>query len=167
MKTLLMLIIGLVSNVYLESEETKAEPTQGFTIHEWGTFTSVQGSDGNLIAWNPFETGELPSFVYDRTRPLSNGNSNSKTFELIRNGSVTAITGKELKLLQCFRQHQGEVLSRDQLLNEVWGYNYSGNTRILDQVVVKLRRLIGEPEGKPQFIITIHGAGYKLVFDQR
>ena len=89
----------------------------------------------------------------------------SKTFELIRNGTVTAITGKELKLLQCFRKHQGEVLSRDQLLNEFWGYNYSGNTRTLDQVVVKLRRLIGEPEGKPQFIITIHGAGYKLVFD--
>ncbi|MDC0325580.1 response regulator transcription factor [bacterium] len=87
----------------------------------------------------------------------------SKTYELTREGSVMELSAKELKLLQYFHKHRGEVLSRDQLLNEVWGYNYFGNTRTLDQVVVKLRRLIGEPEGKPKFIKTIHGAGYKLV----
>lgn len=88
---------------------------------------------------------------------------NPKTFEITLNGIVVGISSKELKLLQCFHAHQGEVLSRDQLLDEVWGYNYSGNTRTLDQVVVKLRRLIGEPEGKPKHLKTIHGTGYKLV----
>jgi len=50
------------------------------------------------------------------------------------------LTLKELKLLQFFSAHPGEVLSRDRLLNEVWGYNYFGTTRTLDQVVVQLRR---------------------------
>ena len=92
---------------------------------------------------------------------------NPKTFELTLKNSVTSLSAKELKLLQCFHAHQGEVLTRDQLLNEVWGYNYSGNTRTLDQVVVKLRRLIGEPEGKPEYLKTIHGTGYKLVSDSK
>lgn len=43
----------------------------GYVAHEWGTFTSVQGSDGQLIRWNPFTAAELPAFVHERNRPLS------------------------------------------------------------------------------------------------
>jgi len=53
---------------------------------------------------------------------------------------VDELTAKELKLLQVFHAHAGEVLSRDKLLNEVWGYNYYGTTRTLDQVIVQLRK---------------------------
>ena len=85
-----------------------------------------------------------------------------KTFQ-IRRGKVTGeLTAKELKLLQFFHTHAGEVLSRDRLLNEVWGYNYYGTTRTLDQVVVQLRKKLGDHGGEPKLLLTIHGVGYKL-----
>src|SRR5439155_26849894 len=52
-----------------------------------------------------------------------------KTFQLKRGKTIEELTAKELKLLQMFHAHAGEVLSRDRLLNEVWGYNYYGTTR--------------------------------------
>jgi len=86
-----------------------------------------------------------------------------KTFQLKRGKSVEELTAKELKLLAFFHAHAGEVLSRDRLLNEVWGYNYFGTTRTLDQVVVQLRKKIGDNGSEPKHLVTIHGVGYKLV----
>lgn len=88
---------------------------------------------------------------------------NPKTFELTRGNTVEELTAKELKLLQLFFAHPGEVLSRDRLLSEVWGYNYYGTTRTLDQVVVQLRKKLEEPGGEPRHLLTVHGVGYKLV----
>jgi len=86
-----------------------------------------------------------------------------KTFQLKRGRAVEELTAKELKLLQFFHARAGEVLSRDKLLNEVWGYNYYGTTRTLDQVIVQLRKKLGDNGGEPKHLITIHGVGYKLV----
>lgn len=86
-----------------------------------------------------------------------------KTFQLKRGRIVEELTAKELKLLQVFQAHAGEVLSRDRLLNEVWGYNYYGTTRTLDQVIVQLRKKLGDNGGEPKHLLTIHGVGYKLV----
>jgi DNA-binding response OmpR family regulator len=58
--------------------------------------------------------------------------------------------------------HPGEVFSRDRLLSEVWGYNYFGTTRTLDQTIVQLRRKIGDSGAEPKCILTVHGVGYKL-----
>jgi len=88
---------------------------------------------------------------------------NPKTFVLQRGGVAEELTAKEVKLLQVFHAHAGEVLSRDQLLNEVWGYNYYGTTRTLDQVIVQLRKKLGDSGGEPKHLLTIHGVGYKLV----
>jgi DNA-binding response OmpR family regulator len=85
-----------------------------------------------------------------------------KTFQIKRGRAVEELTAKELKLLQVFQAHAGEVLSRDRLLNEVWGYNYYGTTRTLDQVIVQLRRKIGDHGGEPKHLLTVHGVGYKL-----
>ena len=85
-----------------------------------------------------------------------------KTFQLKRGRAVEELTAKELKLLQIFHAHAGEVLSRDKLLNEVWGYNYYGTTRTLDQVIVQLRKKLGDHGGEPKHLLTIHGVGYKL-----
>ncbi len=85
-----------------------------------------------------------------------------KTFQLKRGKTVEELTAKELKLLQTFFAHPGEVLSRDRLLNEVWGYNYYGTTRTLDQVIVQLRKKLGDNGGEPKHLITVHGVGYKL-----
>ena len=85
-----------------------------------------------------------------------------KTFQLKRGKIVEELTAKELKLLQLFHAHPGEVLSRDRLLNEVWGYNYYGTTRTLDQVIVQLRKKLGDNGGDPKVLVTVHGVGYKL-----
>ncbi len=86
-----------------------------------------------------------------------------KTFQLKRGRTTEELTAKELKLLQIFHAHTGEVLSRDKLLNEAWGYNYYGTTRTLDQVIVQLRKKLGDHGGEPAHLITVHGVGYKLV----
>ena len=86
-----------------------------------------------------------------------------KTFELKRGKKAEELTARELKLLQLFYAHPGEVLSRDRLLNEVWGYNYYGTTRTLDQVSVQLRRKLGDSGDEPGHLLTVHGVGYKLV----
>jgi DNA-binding response OmpR family regulator len=86
-----------------------------------------------------------------------------KKFQLRRGKAVEELTAKELKLLQLFRTHPEEVFSRDRLLNEVWGYNYYGTTRTLDQVIVQLRKKLGDPADHPKHLITVHGVGYKLV----
>jgi DNA-binding response OmpR family regulator len=85
-----------------------------------------------------------------------------KTFLLKRGKAVEELTARELKLLQLFHEHPGEVLSRDRLLNEVWGYNYYGTTRTLDQVIVQLRKKLGDNGGEPKHLLTVHGVGYKL-----
>ena len=85
-----------------------------------------------------------------------------KTFQIKRGRQTAELTAKELKLLQLFFAHPGEVFSRDRLLNEVWGYNYFGTTRTLDQVIVQLRKKLGDNHGEPRYLITVHGVGYKL-----
>jgi len=88
---------------------------------------------------------------------------NPKTFQLERGKTSEELTAKEMKLLQFFHAHSGEVLSRDRLLNEVWGYNYFGTTRTLDQVIVQLRKKLGDNGDEPKHLLTVHGVGYKLV----
>jgi DNA-binding response OmpR family regulator len=100
----------------------------------------------------------------DSERPFKVGSAtiNPKSFELHRGKLTEKLTAKELKLLQLFHDHPGEVLSRDRLLSEVWGYNYYGTTRTLDQVIVQLRKKLGDANGEPRHLLTVHGVGYKL-----
>jgi len=85
------------------------------------------------------------------------------TFQLRRGQTTEELTARELKLLTLFYDHPGEVLSRDRLLNEVWGQSYYGTTRTLDQVIVQLRKKLGDSADKPIHLLTVHGVGYKLV----
>jgi DNA-binding response OmpR family regulator len=106
-----------------------------------------------------------------RTAPAAGGDTavfhigaaeiDPKTFQLKHGRTVEELTARELKLLQIFHARTGEVLSRDQLLNEVWGVQYYGTTRTLDQVIVQLRKKLGDQE--PGRLQTVHGVGYKLV----
>jgi DNA-binding response OmpR family regulator len=86
-----------------------------------------------------------------------------KRFELRRGKVTEELTARELKLLQLFHGAHGEVLSRDRLLNEVWGHGYFGTTRTLDQVIVQLRKKLGDAADHPKHLLTVHGVGYKLV----
>jgi DNA-binding response OmpR family regulator len=74
-------------------------------------------------------------------------------------GSQIELTSKEFDLLACFLEHPGIVLSREKLLDLVWGMTYPGGTRTVDVHVAQLRRKIGDPDS----IRTVRGAGYKLV----
>ena len=73
-------------------------------------------------------------------------------------GSLIELTGKEFDLLACFLEHPGIVLSREKLLDLVWGITYPGGTRTVDVHVAQLRRKLGDPDS----IRTVRGAGYKL-----
>jgi len=86
-----------------------------------------------------------------------------KNYSLVRRGETETLTPKEMSLLVCLYRHRGEVLSRDQLLNEVWGVNYYGTTRTLDQTVAQLRKKIGDSGTHPRLLVTVHGVGYKLI----
>ena len=74
-------------------------------------------------------------------------------------GAQVELTTKEFDLLACFLEHPGIVLSRERLLDLVWGMMYPGGTRTVDVHVAQLRRKLGDHEG----IRTVRGAGYKLV----
>jgi DNA-binding response OmpR family regulator len=79
--------------------------------------------------------------------------------EVTVGASLVELTSKEFDLLACFLEHPGIVLSRERLLDLVWGMTYPGGTRTVDVHVAQLRRKLGDPEG----IRTVRGAGYKLV----
>ena len=79
--------------------------------------------------------------------------------EVTVGGALVELTGKEFDLLACFLEHPGIVLSRERLLDLVWGMTYPGGTRTVDMHVAQLRRKLGDAEG----IRTVRGAGYKLV----
>lgn len=85
-----------------------------------------------------------------------------RRFTATRDGAGTALTARELKLLEVFHARRGEVLSRDQLLNEVWGIDYLGTTRTLDQHVAQVRKKV-EGDASAQVIKTVHGVGYQYV----
>lgn len=72
------------------------------------------------------------------------------------------LTPKEFELLLYLANHRGKVLSRDQLLNGVWDFQYDGDTRIVDVHISHLREKIEEDTKKPVYIRTIRGFGYKL-----
>jgi len=85
----------------------------------------------------------------------------ARTYELKRGKKSVAVSARELKLLQLFAAHPREVLSRDRLLNEVWGYEYYGTTRTLDQAIVQLRKKLDEIGADPMQIATVHSVGYR------
>jgi DNA-binding response OmpR family regulator len=84
-----------------------------------------------------------------------------KTLTLSRGDLRETLTARELHLLQIFHQSPEEVFSRNRLLSEVWGYEYYGTTRTLDQVIVQLRKKLGE-SGEPKLLLTVYGVGYRL-----
>ena len=86
---------------------------------------------------------------------------NGVTLELeTPSGRRERLTLREVEMLRCFHSHRGEVLSRDRILNEVWGVDYLGTTRTLDQHVANLRRKVGEVGGDSASVRTVHGIGY-------
>jgi two-component system alkaline phosphatase synthesis response regulator PhoP len=83
--------------------------------------------------------------------------------EVTKSGQPIELSAREFKLLRYFVEHRGAALSRDELLNEVWGYNAMPSTRTVDVHVAWLRQKIEDNPRHPQHIHTVHGLGYKFL----
>ena len=82
---------------------------------------------------------------------------------VLKSGSEVSLTKTEFRLLCEFADHAGAVLSRDQLLERVWGYEYLGDSRLVDAHVRRLRVKIEDHPDEPRLIVTVRGLGYRLV----
>ena len=82
---------------------------------------------------------------------------------VLKNGVELPLTKTEYRLLQVFFENQNNVLSRDQLLEIVWGYEYLGDSRLVDAHIRRLRVKIENSPDDPKIIVTVRGTGYRLL----
>ena len=83
--------------------------------------------------------------------------------EVERDGKVVELSALEFKLLRFLISRRGDTLSRDQMLNEVWGYDAMPSTRTVDVHIAGLRQKLEDNPRHPSFIVTAHGLGYKFL----
>ena len=133
------------------------------------------GADDYLT--KPFETIELlarieallrrgasaPKTRATETYEFGDVHVDFRKAEVTRSGKPVELSAREFTLLRYFVEHKGSVLSRDELLNNVWGYAAMPSTRTVDVHVAWLRQKIEANPRHPEFIVTIHGMGYKFV----
>ncbi|MFZ5988889.1 MAG: response regulator transcription factor [Bacillota bacterium] len=87
---------------------------------------------------------------------------NLKKYKAALYGSVVALTAKEFQLLAFLIIHEGQVFSREQLLQNVWGFDYIGDSRAVDSAVKRLRKKLGYINNSKEFIHSVRGVGYKF-----
>lgn len=131
------------------------------------------GADDYIL--KPFGTRELIARIHAVLRRIS---PRSPEAEVLSFGNVTvdfkkhlalkgkteiSLTGKEVGLIKLLSEHEGEVVSRDTILNEVWGYDKYPTTRTVDTFMHKLRQKIEDDPSHPVHLITVPWSGYKFI----
>ncbi|MGN6183898.1 MAG: response regulator transcription factor [Thermoanaerobaculia bacterium] len=124
----------------------------------------------------PFEMIELLARIealMRRARTLTANSADAYSFgdveidfrsaEVKRDGKFVELSGLELKLLRYLVEHRGAVLTRDELLEKVWGYDATPVTRTVDVHIASLRQKLETNPSRPEWIVTVHGLGYKFV----
>ncbi len=124
----------------------------------------------------PFDSAELLARIealLRRSRTIGENGADGYAFGNIRvdfrgaavtrDGETIELSGLEFKLLRYFVEHRGALVSRDELLDKVWGYEAMPVTRTVDVHVASLRQKLERNAAKPEFLVTVHGLGYKFV----
>jgi DNA-binding response OmpR family regulator len=83
--------------------------------------------------------------------------------EVYKNGALVVLTAHEFKLLKYFLDNVGRVVTREELMNDVWGYNFYSSTRTVDNQILKLRQKLEPDPANPVYFRTMHGTGYRFV----
>lgn len=115
-------------------------------------------------------TARVQAAIRRRRKPANTSNYrfaqcevDFKKMTVVRNGVPVVLTSHEFRLLKFFTENAERVLGRDELLNEVWGYNCYPTTRTVDNQILKLRQKLEPDPANPAHFLTIYGAGYKFV----
>jgi len=123
----------------------------------------------------PFSIRELLARVKAILRRASSGPKNQehhsfadievdlRRCRVVKSGKLLDVSSKEFELLKYFISHSGETLSRDRLLEDVWGYDNFPTTRTVDTHLVRLRQKLEPDPEQPQYFLTVHGTGYRFV----
>lgn len=88
---------------------------------------------------------------------------NFKKYNAQKKGKALKLSPREYELLRCFIEKQGEIITREELLNKIWGYDSYPDTRTVDAHIAKLRQKIEDKPEEPKLIVTVHGMGYKFL----
>lgn len=127
---------------------------------------------GNDYLPKPFDLEELllriailtKSTQLNEQETIGNHTVNFKTFVItdIETNESIELSKKEIALLKLFFSKRGEVVSREEILDEIWGENQNPTSRTIDNYVLNLRKILEENPKNPQFIHSVRGVGYKL-----
>ena len=85
-----------------------------------------------------------------------------KGFQVVRGGKATPLTAMEAKIIRYLIAHRNDVVTREKLLDEIWGYDVYPTTRTVDNLILKLRKKIEKNHNTPRVLLTVYGAGYKF-----
>lgn len=88
---------------------------------------------------------------------------NFKSYTATENGKPVQMTHREYEIIHLLWVNRNKTVSRDELLNKIWGYDENPSTRTVDNFIVKIRQKIETDANHPQIILTVHGIGYKMV----
>jgi two-component system alkaline phosphatase synthesis response regulator PhoP len=123
----------------------------------------------------PFSVRELMARVRVQLRRTASQNAGIESFRFdeieldfkhqhaARAGHLLQLTAREFNLLRYFVQRRGETISRDELLDKVWGFRAYPLSRTVDNHIAKLRQKIERLPSEPEYLITVHGLGYKFL----
>ena len=110
-----------------------------------------------LIRRSTYEPGEIEEVAF------ANLKIDFKKQEMLKGENPVRLSATEYRILHYFIDHEGEVISRDKFLDEVWGYDSYPTTRTVDNYILSLRKKIEDDPAKPKHLLTIHKVGYKFV----